>query len=769
MMIVLAFLVALMSFSSVYSQDLNFPPDRVKASLAPHLQKIDGHLRQTLEAMRDAGITEENVATMDVKRRFSTPIVAVDDSGRFHVYIRMKAIDEGVIAEIESFGAKVEYTNSSWSRIVAWVLFTRIEQIAKLEIVTGIDNVDKPYVFTGEVNTAGDAIMKADQARNTFGVNGSGIKVGVISDGVDNWTASVPSGDLPSWIQIINNRIGGNEGTAMLEIVYDIAPGSNLAFADAGTSEEDFANNIDLLRNAGAKIIVDDIAYFAEPAFEDGVISQRVDNAVANGVAYIAAAGNQGDRTWDGQFKDSDGDGWHEFSGTDEGNAITFSSYTDAIVVTLQWANKWGQAGDDYDLYLYDSSGNLLALSNDRQSGNGNPYEAFYYMNDTPPPLVSTAYIKIKKYSGSPRELKVLVFPYSTGVGTLNYKTDYGIFHHAAASSCISVGANPASNPEYIEYFSSHGPSRIYTYDAQGQPISYVDRATPSQVGIDGVETKTGRLGYFPNPFYGTSAAAPHVAGITALILSLNPQISSTQIKSVTESTADKVQGMGGQNFTNQYGYGRTNAYQACLLGLAYANKSWSSIATAYNSGRRLVRDSSGKYYLVFESGGEIFYRRNQGAPTWDDPVRLSSGDSNNKYPSITGTTSKQFVVWQRYTGYTGGQHKYDTYFAKNTGSGWTTAKLTQLSDLAFSTQTNPQPVITYTTNQQGTYRVLVCARTSSGIKYVASTNDGGAWSSAALIPDASSSHRNQSLSMGPTTPPLIAYIAYDDGSNIYL
>jgi len=88
MMSVLAFLVALMSFSSVYSQDLNFPPDRVKASLAPHLQKIDGHLRQTLEAMRDAGITEENVATMDVKRRFSTPIVAVDDSGRFHCIFR---------------------------------------------------------------------------------------------------------------------------------------------------------------------------------------------------------------------------------------------------------------------------------------------------------------------------------------------------------------------------------------------------------------------------------------------------------------------------------------------------------------------------------------------------------------------------------------------------------------------------------------------------------------------------------------------------------
>lgn len=125
-------------------------------------------------------------------------------------------------------------------------------------------------------------------------------------------------------------------------------------------------------------------------------------------------------------------------------------------------------------------------------------------------------------------------------------------------------------------------------------------------------------------------------------------------------------------------------------------------------------------------------------------------------------------MVWQRYTGYSGGQHKYDTYFSKNTGSGWSTNTITNLSNLGFSAQSNPLPVITYCANENGVYRQLVCARTSSRIKYVTSTTDGSSWSSATLIPDASASHQNPSLSMGPTTPQVMVYLAYDDGSNIY-
>ena len=55
-------------------------------------------------------------------------------------------------------------------------------------------------------------------------------------------------------------------------------PGSPQAFYTAFVSEEDFADGIRALATAGSKVIVDDIIYFAEPMFEDGIIAQAVDD-----------------------------------------------------------------------------------------------------------------------------------------------------------------------------------------------------------------------------------------------------------------------------------------------------------------------------------------------------------------------------------------------------------------------------------------------------------------------------------------------------------
>jgi len=267
---------------------------------------------------------------------------------------------------------------------------------------------------------------------------------------------------------------------------------------------------------------------------------------------------------------------------------------------------------------------------------------------------------------------------------------------------------------------------------------------------------------YAGNGIVGTSYAAPHAAGLAALILSINSNFTLEEVTNIINNTATNI------SDPDRTGHGVINPYQSLLMALAYANQTQSSFATVYNSGRRLMRASNNKYHLVFESGGEIFYRRsNVGGTSWETPIRFSSGNSNHKYPSITGTSTKQFVVWQRYTGYAGGQHKYDTYCAKNTGSGWTTTTISNLSNLGFSTQTDPRPVVTYKTRSGG-YRLLVCIKTSSAIKFVTSDNDGTTWSTASNLPSTSSSHQNPSLSMGPNTPASTVYASYDDGNNVY-
>ena len=92
----------------------------------------------------------------------------------------------------------------------------------------------------------------------------------------------------------------GDEGRAMMQIVHDVAPGASLAFYTAENSEADFASGIVKLAapvasgGAGAKIVVDDVGYFDEPFFQDGLVAQAITQVVAQGVAYFSSAGNNG-------------------------------------------------------------------------------------------------------------------------------------------------------------------------------------------------------------------------------------------------------------------------------------------------------------------------------------------------------------------------------------------------------------------------------------------------------------------------------------------
>ena len=112
----------------------------------------------------------------------------------------------------------------------------------------------------------------------------------------------------------------GDEGTAMLELIHDIAPGAQLYFATAFTSITSFAQNIRDLRTAGCDIIVDDVGYFVETPFQDGqgpavvsptnggVVTQAVKDVTAAGALYFSSAGNSGNLNdgtsgvWEGDF-----------------------------------------------------------------------------------------------------------------------------------------------------------------------------------------------------------------------------------------------------------------------------------------------------------------------------------------------------------------------------------------------------------------------------------------------------------------------------------
>jgi len=157
----------------------------------------------------------------------------------------------------------------------------------------------------------------------SLGYDGSGTSVGVLSDGIDHLADSQATGDLAPVTVPSDSRChqgSGDEGTALLEIVHDLAPGAQLFFSGPTTSLE-FIDSVNCLTAAGAKIIVDDIGFLNEPFFEDGPVASAVRAAVQGGVSYHSAAGNDAMDYLEQAFRGTPGSDFHDFLGGPIDNA----------------------------------------------------------------------------------------------------------------------------------------------------------------------------------------------------------------------------------------------------------------------------------------------------------------------------------------------------------------------------------------------------------------------------------------------------------------
>ncbi len=234
----------------------------------------------------------------DVSERFSSAALHVDVNGRVQVYVSVDNTDAPTLTALERRGLDIELANGTLQIIQGWVPIQQLEFLAQDPAVLKIRPPSYAFRRTGSVNTEGDAIHRCDQAR-ALGVTGAGASVGVISDGVSGLATSQASGDLSS-VQVLSAGIG-DEGTAMLEVVHDCAPDAPLLFSTGFPTSLAFINAVNGLRDAGAKIIVDDLGFYLEPYFEDGPIASN-DRAVGNTVLRVSSAGNDGFKHYQGTF-----------------------------------------------------------------------------------------------------------------------------------------------------------------------------------------------------------------------------------------------------------------------------------------------------------------------------------------------------------------------------------------------------------------------------------------------------------------------------------
>jgi len=572
---------------------------------SPANSKVEYRLLRLVDADRQARSVGARLTDLhdllpaDVAGLLEARQARVDEQGRVQVYVTAR--DFSVLPALSSV-LSVERIDAGSGTIQGMLAISLIEGIAGWPEITGIRLPPYGVPQVGSVTSEGDAILRAAELRGALGVDGSGVRVGVISNGVEGLAASQASGDLPAVNTTTCNVTGGDpaapgagaEGTAMLEIVHDLAPGAELWFGYFGTGTDlDFMAAVDCLA-ANTDVVVDDVLWFnAGPYDGTSAVSQNAStelNSVANRIrAYFNAAGNEavqhyhetyiasgyvlgGAKEWQmHQFQGTaattdGGEGWPCLIGPvycgDPVRVLPGGVFT----VYLQWDDPWGNSANDYDLLLFEESRPTVASvgSANPQTGPGsNPVEAFSRKNTH----ASTTDFDIIIGNGferaAPRTFDMFIrctacVPIAGN--THNFNTEAGSIPNNADASggVLAVGAIDAADPgnDTVEPYSSRGP----TGDG---------RTKPNLTAVDGVHV-TGNGG-FPTDFHGTSAAAPHAAAIAALLLSCNPSLLAGEPgdepaadrgilrEALTASAVD----LGAAGADNTYGFGRVDAVAA--------------------------------------------------------------------------------------------------------------------------------------------------------------------------------------------------------------
>lgn len=403
---------------------------------------------------------------------------------------------------------------------------------------------------TGSVHSAGDSILKTNELRELTGANGSGVIIGVISNGAKGLTESQESGDLPDNVIVLKDG-RGSEGTAMMEIVHDIAPNATLIYHDfGGGNDENFIAAFRNLIDAGASIIVEDVGNYEVPYFEDGNIASAIYDIAKNhpDVFIISAAGNYADVHYQGSYTDG-GDGYHSFNGS-TGIPVEIKP-GGRLKVVLQWDDPFDTATHDFDLFLYDVQENAyISISNQLQTGEEKPLEKLNYQNVGDKP--QKAEIRIQAKEGSRNDPVILELLFMVDKEKISIDETFlnpgdSIFGWSALPNIITVSTISAENMQ-IQKFSSQGTVTITN-------PSHDIRKKPDITGVDNVDV-TGS-GNFMKKFTGTSAAAPHVGGLLALIQSLYPSLTPEKIRdALFDSTFD----LGEPGWDPIYGYGLADA-----------------------------------------------------------------------------------------------------------------------------------------------------------------------------------------------------------------
>jgi hypothetical protein len=592
-----ALLGAMAALAAVFSpQAFNLHHGRQSAPGAAHLVAFTGR-SPAQRAARDSDKTDAALADLMRHAPRARPghvladLHAMNPAARFRpadadgqALVLIDAVTRGDVQRLKSdlVGLGLEHPSVFSNDVGGWLPVRRIADAAAMPELAHIRAaMPRARAGSGIVATQGDYAQRSSVVRAANpSLTGSGVTVGVLSDSFDCYAvyakpgSGVPAGGysgyafygftataeddeaggaLPPSVNVLAEPFTANppgqgnclnygapdqapfsdEGRAMLQIVHAVAPGASLAFYTGDNSEADFANGIITLAGAGAKVIADDLGYFDEPFYEDGIVAQAIDTVEGNGVAYFSAAGNNADSSWESTAPSfptqaTSGADVGEFllnfdiSGTTTASSlpITIAALVpgEFMAVIVEWDQPYvtgypGSLGatSHIDVCVTGATGGYLIVDNDGKAvtctgANSSGVDPVQILIIGNPANASAATAKavldlqvgLADGTAAPGRLIVSVQtdgqtnPPPISTYATNSETLQG---HPGAAGAAAVGAafffqtpQCGVTPAQLEPYSSLGGAPVL-FDAAGRLATPIVRQKPDFVGPDGVNT----------------------------------------------------------------------------------------------------------------------------------------------------------------------------------------------------------------------------------------------------------------------------------------
>jgi hypothetical protein len=525
---------------------------------------------------------------------------AISQGGSVAVTIYLTANVSEVVQFLEDNGGDPRNVGEDY--IEAYVPVSLLGAVSERPGVIRVREIIPPQPEFGPITSQGVAAHLASPW-HTAGYSGQGVKVGIIDsfEGIRNLMGSELPTTVVARCYTSVGRYSSNlaacdsdspHGTAVAEAVVDIAPEVSLYIANP-ISPADESATVRWMADQGVTVINRSASWTVFQGPGDGTspvsnnVFESINHAANNGIIWVNSAGNYAEQNWWTGSPSADADGFIYFDGSSVLNYVDLVAGQQFSLV-VRWDDNWPGASRDLDVCFFPLT-NLLddVCSDDFQDGSQGAYPIEFIGVD----ILSSGFfaIEITHHSGTlPSWIQLQVrganLEHSTPRHSINNASE------SANPSMLAVGATHYWNTNVIADYSSQGP----TPD---------NRIKPDIVGTACAQTASYDLrdpGFYGGNncwFAGTSQAAPHVAGLAALVKQANPSFTPQQVAEYLKNNAAE-RGASGPDNTWGYGFAQLPTPPAeivdpCaseLTGDGPTNGAWAAGCQSAESGRGYAR-----------------------------------------------------------------------------------------------------------------------------------------------------------------------------------